>query len=195
MSGVGEVISVNVARPRMLVRRGRELPTGLWKLPVEGAVAARELGLEGDLQADKRVHGGPDKAVYAYATEDVEWWEEQLGRELGPGFFGENLTLRGVEVSGARIGERWEIGGAVLEVSGPRHPCWKLATKVGEPRFIKRFAQAGRPGAYLRVLRHGELRAGDVVVVTPGPPDAPSISAHAARAGASAAPSAPAARR
>ena len=173
------MVSVNVAEPRTLMRRGREVRTGLWKRPVDGAVAVHALGLEGDLQADKRVHGGPDKAVYAYAAEDVEWWEAELGRELGPGFFGENLTLRGVDVSGARIGERWEIGSTLLEVSQPRHPCWKLQTKVGEPRFVKRFAQAGRPGAYLRVLREGELRAGDAVVVTEGPPGAPRLAREA----------------
>ena len=176
---MGEVISVNVAEPRTLIRRGREAPTGLYKRPVEGPVVVGRLGLEGDLQADKRVHGGPDKAVYAYASEDVGWWEEELGRELGPGFFGENLTLRGVDVSGARIGERWEIGSTVLEVSEPRHPCWKLATRVGEPAFIKRFEQAGRPGAYLRVLQTGTLRVGDAVVVRPGPPDAPLIAPRA----------------
>lgn len=166
---MGEVLSVNLAVPRTLTRRGRELPTGLWKRPVEGAVAVHELGLDGDLQADRRVHGGRDKAVYAYASEDVEWWEVQLGRELGPGFFGENLTLRGVDVSGAPIGERWEIGSTVLEVSEPRRPCWKLAARVGEPRFVKRFAEAGRPGTYLRVVRGGELRVGDAVVVSAGP--------------------------
>jgi len=176
---MGEVISVNVAEPRTLMRRGRELTTGLWKRPVEGAVVVDPLGLEGDFQADRRVHGGRDKAVYAYAIEDVEWWERELGRELGPGFFGENLTLCGVEVRGARIGERWEIGSALLEVSEPRHPCWKLATKVGEPGFVKRFAQAGRPGAYLRVVREGELRVGDAVMFTAGPPDAPLIAGRA----------------
>ena len=175
MRRVGQVISVNVAEPRTLTRRGREVPTGLWKRPVEGPVAVRELGLAGDLHADRRVHGGPDKAVYAYACEDTEWWEAELGRELGPGFFGENLTLRGVEVSGARVGERWEVGSALLEVSEPRHPCWKLATKVGEPRFVRRFEQAGRPGAYLRVLREGEVRAGDPVLVLAGSPGAPRI--------------------
>jgi MOSC domain-containing protein YiiM len=179
---MGEVISVNVAELRTLTRRGRELPTGLWKLPVKGAVEVRPLGLEGDIQADRRVHGGFDKAVYSYAIEDVEWWEEELGRELGRGFFGENLTLRDVDVSGARIGERWEIGSTLLEVSEPRRPCWKLQTKVGEARFVKRFAQAGRPGAYLRVLEAGKLRAGDAVVITPGPPEAPLISALVARA-------------
>ena len=172
---MGEVLSVNLAEPRTLMRRGREVPTGLWKRPVEGVVAVGSLGLDGDLQADRRVHGGGDKAVYAYAGEDTAWWEAELGRELGPGFFGENLTLRGVDVSGARIGERWRIGTCELEVSEPRHPCWKLATKVGDPRFVKRFAQAGRPGAYLRVLGPGELRAGDAVLITEGPPDAPTI--------------------
>jgi len=162
---VGEAISVNVAEPRTLTRRGREAPTGLWKRPVAGAVLVGRLGLEGDLQADRRVHGGADKAVYAYAAEDVAWWEVELARELGPGFFGENLTLRGVEVSGARGGERWQIGSVMLEVTEPRHPCWKLATKVGDPGFVKRFAQAGRPGAYLRVLSGGEVAAGDGVRV------------------------------
>ena len=160
---VGEVISVNVAMPRTLRRRGRDVPTGLWKRPVAGAVAVGELGLEGDLQADRRVHGGAEKAVYAYAAEDVAWWEEQLGRELGPGFFGENLTLEGVDVSGARRGERWQIGSVALEVTEPRHPCWKLAAKVGEPGFIKLFTEAGRPGTYLRVLTEGEIVAGDEV--------------------------------
>ncbi len=174
---------MNVAELRTLTRRGREAPTGLWKRPVAGAVLVGRLGLEGDLQADKRVDGGPDKAVYAYAGEDVAWWEEELGRELGPGFFGENLTLRGVQVSGARIGERWEIGSTVLEVSEPRHPCWKLASKVGDPRFVKRFAEAARPGAYLRVLQPGEIRVGDAVAITPGPLDAPFIAALAAPAG------------
>ncbi len=157
------MISVNVAEPRTLRRRGREVATGLWKRPVEGAVAVGELGLEADIQADPRVHGGAKKAVYAYAVEDVAWWEEQLGRRLGPGFFGENLTLRGVDVTGADRGERWCIGSVLLELTEPRHPCWKLAAKVGEPRFVKRFAEAGRPGVYMRVRRTGEITAGDQV--------------------------------
>ncbi len=162
---VGEVISVNLATPGTLMRRGREVPTGLWKSPVEGAVTVRALGLEGDLQADRRVHGGRDKALYAYASEDVAWWEEQLGRELSPGFFGENLTLRGVDVTGAPAGEQWEVGGALFEVSEPRRPCWKLQEKVGEAGFVRRFEEAGRPGTYLRVLREGEVREGDSVIV------------------------------
>lgn len=163
MRRVGEVISVNVAEPRTLARDGEELPTGLFKRPVAGPVAVGPLGLEGDLQADSRVHGGVDKAVYAYAAEDIAWWEERLARELGPGFFGENLTLRGVDVSGAASGARWHAGGVVLEVTEPRRPCWKLATRVGDPGFVKTFADAGRPGVYLRVIEAGELAAGDAV--------------------------------
>ena len=174
---MAELVSVNLAEPQTLMRRGHELTTGLFKRPVDGPVSVGRLGLEGDLIGDRRVHGGPDKAVYAYALEDVEWWEQQLGRELGPGFFGENVTLRGLDVTGSHIGDRWRAGGALLEVSEPRHPCWKLATRVGEPRFIRRFAQGGRPGAYLRVLREGEFRAGDAVEVEAAPPGAPPLVA------------------
>ena len=156
-------MSVNVAEPRQLRVSGRELTTGIFKEPVEGRVAVRELGLEGDVQMDRRVHGGPDRAVYAYAIEDVTWWESELGRELGPGFFGENITLRGVDVTGSEPGDRWEVGEALLEVTAERRPCQKLATKIGERGFVKRFAQAGRPGRYLRVLREGSVAAGDPV--------------------------------
>ncbi len=160
---MGRVVSVNVAEMRVLLRRGREVRTGLWKAPVADRVAVGTQGLEGDVQADRRVHGGNRKAVYAYASEDVEWWEAELGRELGPGFFGENLTLSGVDVSGACAGERWGIGALLLEVTEPRLPCWKLAAKVDERGFERRFSRARRPGAYLRVLREGAVGAGDHV--------------------------------
>jgi len=160
---MGQVESVNLAEPRVLVRRGREVRTGLWKRPAAGPVFVEELGLRGDLVGDLRIHGGREKAVYAYAIEDTAWWEGELDRELGPGFFGENLTLRGIATSGASAGERWEVGPVLLEVTEPRTPCWKLAEKVGEPGFMKRFAAAQRPGTYLRVLREGEVAEGDPV--------------------------------
>ena len=172
---MGQLLSVNVAEIRMLERRGRELPTGIWKLPVAGRVAVRELGLEGDRQADKRVHGGYDKAVYAYAREDIDWWESELGRELEDGFFGENLTVSGIDVSGARRGDRWRVGTALLEVTDPRLPCWKLQAKAGEPKFIKRFAQAGRPGAYFSVVEEGDAGAGDAIGIEPGRGDRPTM--------------------
>lgn len=171
-----EVVSVNIAEVRKLVVSGREVRTGIFKLPVEGRVAVGELGLDGDVQADRRVHGGHDQAVYAYALEDVTWWEQELGRELGPGFFGENLTVRGIDLSGARPGDRWELPGAALEVTAPRQPCQKLATKVGDPRFVKRFARANRPGTYMRVLREGDVGAGDRGAITPAAGGAPTVA-------------------
>jgi MOSC domain-containing protein YiiM len=139
------------------------------KAPVEGRVRVAGGAVEGDAQADRRVHGGPDKAVYAYAAEDTGWWAAVLGRPLGPGVFGENLTLEGVDVTAARIGERWRIGSVELEVSQPRLPCAKLGLRFGDPRMVRRFAEAARPGAYLRIAAAGVLAAGDAVDVVSRP--------------------------
>jgi MOSC domain-containing protein YiiM len=157
------VVSVNVGQPRQIgVRRGRPLMSSIVKEPVEGRVRAAGVNLEGDAQADLRVHGGADKAVYAYAAEDIAWWAQALGRdELGPGWFGENLTTEGVDVTGAVVGERWRIGDAELEVSQPRLPCFKLGVRFGDRLMLKAFAQASRPGAYLRIIREGTVGAGD----------------------------------
>jgi MOSC domain-containing protein YiiM len=166
------VVSVNVGKPRSITRgNGEQTTTAIWKTPVSGRVAVRGVNLDGDDQADRTVHGGPDQAVYAYAIEDTEWWESELGRELGPGAFGENLTLRGVDVTHARIGERWAVGTTVLEVSSPRIPCWKLARRMDDPLSIKRFSQAGRPGAYLRIVEEGDIGAGDSLEVISRPTD------------------------
>jgi len=156
--------------------RGNDVRTGIWKRPLPGPVAARGVNLEGDDQADRRVHGGPDKAVYAYAREDTEWWERELGRELEHGTFGENLTTRGLDLSGARPGERWRIGSVLLEVSEPRLPCFKLGIKMGDNRFLKRFAAARRPGAYLRIAGEGVLQAGDEVEIVGRPGHGPTMA-------------------
>jgi MOSC domain-containing protein YiiM len=132
-------------------------------------VPLRGVNLRGDDQADRTVHGGPDKAVYAYGVEDTEWWEAELERSLGPGAFGENLTVRGLPVSEAVIGEQWAVGTALLQVAQPRLPCFKLGLRMGDPRFLKRFAKAGRPGAYHRVLREGDIAAGDRIEVVSRP--------------------------
>ena len=163
------VLSVNLADMRTVMRDGEPVPTGIWKLPAEGRVAVGRDGLAGDVQADRKVHGGPDMAVYAYAREDIDWWEGELGRPLENGTFGENLTLAGVDASGPLVGERWRVGTALLEVSAPRVPCWKLGAKMGDPRFIKRFAKALRTGTYLRVIEEGELGAGDAVEIVSRP--------------------------
>jgi MOSC domain-containing protein YiiM len=159
----GSVLSVNVAEMRRIERHGELVRTGIWKHPVGGPVAVRGVNLEGDDQGDRSVHGGPDKAVYAYAREDIDWWERELGRELPDGIFGENLTLRGVEPAKALVGERWRIGSVLLEVSEPRFPCWKLGVRFGDPLMLKRFALARRTGTYLRIVEEGKLEAGDRV--------------------------------
>ena len=164
---------------REVPRHGGMVKTGIWKRPVEGRVPVRGVNVAGDDQGDRSVHGGPDKAVYAYAREDTDWWERELGKELPHGVFGENLTLRGVDVTGALIGERWRIGSVLLEVSEPRFPCWKLGLRFGDPKMLKRFAAARRPGAYLRIAEEGELGGADEVVVVARPAHDLTIAAFA----------------
>ncbi len=165
----GRVVSVNVGQPRTLDWLGQSVTTSIWKFPVAGRVAAQGVNLAGDAQADRRAHGGTDKAVYSYAQEDADWWAWELGRPVEPGSFGENLTLAGVDVTGAVVGERWAIGTALFEVAQPRIPCFKLGARLGDPGFPPRFAAAGRPGAYLRILQAGEVGAGDTVAVVHRP--------------------------
>ncbi len=164
----GAVLSVNVALPREIEWLGRRATTSIWKEPVSGRVQVGPVNLAGDEQADRRFHGGADKAVYAYAREDYDWWSEELGVALADGTFGENLTLAAVDVTSALVGERWQVGSAVLEVTGPRTPCWKLGARMENVEFPVHFAAAGRPGAYLRVLTEGALEAGDEVRIVQG---------------------------
>ena len=161
----GRLLSVNVGTPREIEWLGRRETTSIWKAPVEGRVAVRGVNVAGDDQADREVHGGPDKAVYAYAREDTDWWERELGRALEHGNFGENLTVSGIDVTAAVVGERWEVGSTVLEVAQPRIPCWKLGARMADPSFPVHFAAAGRPGAYLRIVEEGEVGAGDEIRV------------------------------
>jgi MOSC domain-containing protein YiiM len=166
---VGVVESVNVGTPREVRWRGKTVTSAIWKAPVAGRVRVRGVNVDGDDQANREVHGGVDKALYAYAAEDFDWWAGQLDREMGPGSFGENLTTRGVEVSGALVGERWRVGGTLLEVAQPRIPCFKLGIRMASQEFPRRFAAAGRPGAYLRILAEGEVGPGDPVEVVHRP--------------------------
>jgi MOSC domain-containing protein YiiM len=143
---------------------------------VAGHVEVGRLGLGGDEQVDKPAHGGPEQAVYAYAREDLDWWVEQLGRELTNGLFGENITTGGVDVSGALIGEIWRLGTATVQVTAPRIPCAVFAGWMDERQWVKRFAEARRPGAYLRVLREGVVAAGDPVEVVSRPGERVTIA-------------------
>ena len=161
----GTLLSVNVGTPREIEWLGRREKTSIWKAPVEGRVPVRGVNVAGDDQANREVHGGPDKTVYAYAREDTEWWERELGRRLEHGNFGENLTVSGIDVTGAVVGERWAVGTTVLEVAQPRIPCWKLGARMQDPSFPVHFAAAGRPGAYLRIVEEGEIGAGDEIRV------------------------------
>ena len=167
----GACVSVNVGRPRQVsVRRGRPVMSAIGKAPVSGRVRVAGVNVDGDDQADRTVHGGPDKAVYAYAREDELWWAARLARDVVPGMFGENLTVgRRRRERSAVIGERWTIGTVQLQVCQPRLPCFKLGLRFEDPQMLKRFAQAGRPGAYLRILAEGELGAGDAVEVSQRP--------------------------
>jgi MOSC domain-containing protein YiiM len=174
---MGRVLSVNVGRPvQIAARRGRALMSAIRKAPVEGRVRVEGINVAGDQQADLRVHGGPDKAVYAYASEDIAWWERELGRELPPGMFGENLTTEGLDVSGAVIGERWRIGTVELEVAQPRLPCSKLGIRFEDLKMVRRFGEASRPGAYLRIVTEGELGAGDEIEVLSRPEHGVTVS-------------------
>jgi MOSC domain-containing protein YiiM len=167
---VGSVVSVNVGAVRTLdFDDGHVVTTGIWKEPVQGRRAVGPIQIAGDDQADRSVHGGPDKAVYVYALEDLEYWAAELSQPVTLGLVGENLTTRGVAVTGAVVGERWRIGSALFEVAQPRVPCFKLAIRLGDRHFPRRFAAAGRPGAYLRVIEVGEVGAGDAVEVVSQP--------------------------
>lgn len=165
----GTVVSIHVGRPRTVQAGRAEVTTAIWKHPIQGRVRVRGVNIDGDDQADREVHGGPDKAIYAYALEEVRSWEAELGRPLGEAAFGQNLTTEGIDVSGAIIGERWRVGSALLEVAQPRQPCFKLALRIGEPGFVKRFAHASRPGAYLRIVAEGEIGAGDAIAIVDRP--------------------------
>jgi MOSC domain-containing protein YiiM len=171
----GTVLSVNVGGVRQFDHQGRGASSAIWKSPATGRVAARGNNLEGDDQADRSVHGGPDKAVYAYAIEDLQWWENELDQSLECGQFGENLTTKDFGVTAALVGERWQVGSAVLEVSEPRSPCWKLAVRMDSNLFPKRFTAAGRPGAYLRIIVEGDVGAGDEIRVISKPSHAVTI--------------------
>ncbi|MEK2493909.1 MOSC domain-containing protein [Kitasatospora purpeofusca] len=172
-----KLLTVNIGRPRPNPWKGLGA-TGIDKRPVDGPVLVSapgpkgtgEVGLTGDRVYDVKHHGGPDQAVYAYAREDLDAWQEELGRPLANGVFGENLTTLGLDVNGALIGERWRVGpDTVLEVSGPRVPCATFQGRLEQEGWIKRFTRAAVPGAYLRVVEAGEVRAGDRIGIVHRP--------------------------
>lgn len=163
------VLSVSTGLIKDMIIDQRPDRSAIDKRPAAGPVRARRLGLEGDEHADSENHGGLDQALYAYGREDLDWWTERLGRELPDGVFGENLTTAGIDVSAALIGETWSIGAVVVQVTSPRIPCGTFRAWTGERGWVKRFAAAGRPGAYLRVLAEGEIGPGAQIEVIARP--------------------------
>ena len=161
-----KVISINIAS---VVHEGEwtgsEGKTGIDKRAVSGAVVFAQEHVANDVIVDTQSHGGYDQAVYAYAREDADWWEREIGASINNGRFGENLTTFGIEVNAAVVGEQWEIGSVILEVSQPRIPCRVFAGFWQRPTLIKEFMAAGRPGTYLRIIQEGEITAGDSIKV------------------------------
>lgn len=169
------VVSVNVGMPRAVAYETTSLPTsGIEKHPLDGPVRITEAGLEGNACADTRNHGDAHMRVYAYSVEDYAWWSAELLREVRPGLFGEQLTTEGIDLNAAVVGESWRVGTALLQIAHVRTPCltfkgWMGANGYDPTAWVKRFALAGRPGPYFRVLEEGVVAAGDPIVVEDRP--------------------------
>ena len=159
-----KILSVNVSLPKEIDFEGQKVRTGIFKEPVEGRVMLRTLNLDGDKQADLTVHGGPDKALYAYPIEHYEYWRRMLTNiEMSNGMFGENLTVDGLKESEVSIGDVFQIGSSKVIATQPRMPCYKLGVKFGRMDILKMFLASGRSGIYFKVLEEGEVGAGDTI--------------------------------
>lgn len=159
------LISVNLGEERILERKDRVERTGIFKFPTQDAVRVTKLGLERDVIVSKKHHGGPDQAIYVYGVADYEWWSQQLGKELLPGTFGENLTISYLESGQFNVGDYIHIDDVTLQVTAPRIPCSTFAARMDDPQWVKRFRQAERPGLYCRVIKEGFVKAGDSVSI------------------------------
>jgi len=169
------LLSINLGKAELLLGAKDPYLSGIAKRAVTGPVKIGTEGLAGDVVYDSRYHGGADQAVYVYGAADYAWWESELGRPLAPGTFGENLTLSGWESAGVAVGDRFLIGDVILEISAPRIPCATLSCHMGDSAFLKKFRRAERPGVYCRVLREGEVQAGDEVRYEPAAGEALGI--------------------
>jgi MOSC domain-containing protein YiiM len=170
------VVSVNVSAGTIVEWQGRRVLTGIFKQPITERVQVRTTGLDGDRQGDLTVHGGELKAVYSYSVANYEWWNQELGRVLPPGMFGENLTIDGLEEETVAVGDRFTVGTAILEAVQPRLPCYKLGIRFGNQMMVRRFMQSGRFGTYFRVVREGDVGEDDEVHLVHHDPAAPLIA-------------------
>jgi len=160
-----QLISVNIGHERILQRKGRVEKTGIFKIPTDESIKVTKLGLENDAIVSKRHHGGADQAVYVYGMADYEWWSKELGKDIAPGTFGDNLTISGLESAQLNIGDYLHIGEVTLQVTAPRIPCSTFAARMDDPLWVKKFRHAERPGLYCRVIREGFVWKGEAVSV------------------------------
>ena len=169
------LMSVNLGQERILHRKDRLERTGIFKFSTYEAVKVTRLGLEGDVIVSKKHHGGPDQAVYVYGAADYEWWTKELGREIVPGTFGENLTISELESTQFDVGDFLHIEEVTLQVTAPRIPCGTFATRMDDPQWVKRFRHAERPGLYCRVTQEGFVKAGNSVSIENYPGETISV--------------------
>ncbi len=160
-----QLISINIGKEQTQQRKDYLETTGIYKMPVQGPVEIKALGIEQDAICDTKNHGGPDQAVYIYGMADYAWWSKEIGKELAPGTFGENLTISELESAQFNIGDYLHIGDVTLQVTAPRIPCGTFAARMADPQWVKKFRHAERPGLYCRVIKAGFVKAGDLVTV------------------------------
>lgn len=158
-----QLTSVNIGQKQTLQNGDKLETTGIYKLPVHESVQITSLGIKEDFIGSPKHHGGPDQAIYVYGTKDYEWWSTELGRTIGAGTFGENLTISELESAKFNIGDFLHVGAVTLQVTAPRIPCSTFAKRMENPKFVKRFRSAERPGLYCRVIKEGVVKAGDEV--------------------------------
>lgn len=157
-----KIVSVNVGKPKQVLWQGKEVLTSIFKYPVDGPLAVKKLNIAGDEQADLSVHGGLDKAIYAFSFDTYAWWQKTLGLStLEPGAFGENLTLDTLDESKIFVGDVFAVGSCELQAVQPRQPCFKLGIRFGDMKILKTFNDYHRCGVYFRVLKEGQIQAGD----------------------------------
>ena len=160
-----KLLSINIGKERQQQRKDYVETTGIYKEPVNEAVEIKSLGIDGDVICDTKNHGGVDQALYIYGGADYTWWSEEIGKELAPGTFGDNLTISDLESASFNVGDTIHVGEVTLQVTSPRIPCSTFATRMSDPQWVKKFRAAERPGLYVRVIKEGVIKAGDEVVV------------------------------
>jgi len=160
-----KLLSVNIGQKRTQPKGDEIETTGIYKLPTSEPVQISSLGIQEDFICDQKNHGGPDQAIYIYGQPDYDWWSKELGHELEAGTFGENLTVSELESAQVNIGERLHVCSVILEVTAPRIPCSTLAARMGDPKFVKQYRRAERPGLYCRVIQEGTIQVGDEVKI------------------------------